>query len=81
MTKETKETRDANGWKLAIILGDAMIGLLVGITLLEYNSTSCIEDSLNEIQVSFAEHMGEHKGITDRIKKLEAKATIHVPNK
>lgn len=65
--------KEVNGWKIAMVLANTLLIILVAISTAHYNSSSCIEDSLQAIQVTFAEHLGEHKGITDRIEKLEAK--------
>ena len=69
-------SRDSMGWKVAILLGELLLGSLVTISFLDYQSTACIEDSLKDIQVTFAKHLGEHEGIVDRINKLEAKAEV-----
>jgi len=67
--------REFTGWKIAVVLGELLLGLLVSISLLQYNSSACIEDSVQKIEITLAQHLGEHKGITDRIVKLEVKAS------
>jgi len=69
--------READGWKVAIVLGETLLGVLVTVSILQYNSSACIEDSLQKIEITLAQHLGEHMGISDRITKLEAQAKRH----
>ena len=66
--------REANGWKIAIVLAEVLLGALVTFSILQHYSSGCIRKSLHSIDVKFAEHRGEHKGIAVRIERLEARS-------
>ena len=65
--------REANGWKIAIVLAEVLLSFLVAFSFLQYNASDCIQKSLHSIEVTFAKHLGEHEGIADRIDRLEAR--------
>lgn len=64
---------EANGWKVAIVVANVALGLLITISIINLRSTRCIERTV-------ARHVGEHSGIliqiknnSDRISRIEAK--------
>jgi len=70
--------KEVNVWGITLILANVLLTLLVSISLMQYRSSACIQDSLQTIQITFAKHLGQHEGIADRIKKLESQVVVGI---